>query len=187
MNKYEEYGKIYKLECNETDMIYYGSTCQRYLCNRKTTHLSNYKDFLTGKFKHNLTAFQILKNMNFKMTLVENYPCKSREELEYRERYYIENFECINTSIPRKTVEEQKETKKAYDLKHKKYFADLGKERYKNDKEYSDKIRERTRIRRAENIDTIRIENIRYNRYKRTWGGDKRNNNNLLEISLDIF
>jgi hypothetical protein len=30
------------------------------------------------------------------MELVEDYPCESRKELEEREAYYINNYECIN-------------------------------------------------------------------------------------------
>jgi len=30
------------------------------------------------------------------MDLVEDFPCNSRKELEARESYYINNFECIN-------------------------------------------------------------------------------------------
>ena len=37
---------------------------------------------------------------------MKSFPCNTKLELEKRERYYIENFECVNKSIPTRTKKE---------------------------------------------------------------------------------
>jgi hypothetical protein len=44
--------------------------------------------------------------------LVENYSCNSKKELETRERYYIENNECVNKNMPTRTMKEYQEENK---------------------------------------------------------------------------
>ncbi len=78
-----ENGKIYKIVCSETNRVYYGSTTQKYLCNRLAGH----------KYKKQSTMKDFV---DMKIYLVEHYSCKSKQELEDRENYYIKNFECVN-------------------------------------------------------------------------------------------
>ena len=40
-------GKIYKIECNETGEVYYGSTTRK-LCDRMTDHRRGYRFWLEG-------------------------------------------------------------------------------------------------------------------------------------------
>lgn len=89
-------GKIYKIECNITNEIYYGSTACKYLSSRLAKH----------KNKRNCIAINIIDRGNFTCKLVEEYPCNSKYELEQRERYYIENNMCINKIIPTRTNKE---------------------------------------------------------------------------------
>ena len=94
MNKYEN-GKIYKLT-GSNGLVYYGSTIIS--LNRR---LSNHKS------KNNVCSSKSLENM--KIELVENYPCNCKRELETRERWFIENNECINNKVPVRTKEENKQ------------------------------------------------------------------------------
>jgi hypothetical protein len=41
--------------------------------------------------------------------LVEKFPCESKDELHARERYYIENNECVNKYIPNRTNAEYRQ------------------------------------------------------------------------------
>lgn len=92
MPDYKE-GKIYKIVCEEKKLIYYGSTTQS-LHNRLIRHKSNKNG-------------NVNKNMEKpKIYLIENYPCDSRYELMTRERYFIENNQCINKIIPTRTKKE---------------------------------------------------------------------------------
>ncbi len=94
-------GKIYKLVCNITGDVYYGSTIQS-LAVRKGGHIQDYKNYKNEKRPY-ITSFKIIENGDYDVILVENFPCKNKEELHARERYYIDNFECINKYKPGRT------------------------------------------------------------------------------------
>jgi group I intron endonuclease len=88
-------GKIYKLVCHTTGKVYIGSTTKKYLSQRLTEHMSNYKSYLkTGKIGN--TSVEVLENNNFEIMLLELYPCSSKDELHARERYYCQLTECVN-------------------------------------------------------------------------------------------
>lgn len=95
-------GRIYKLVCNITGLKYIGSTCQP-LYKRLAGHVSAYK---AGN-KQGLTSINIISNGNYKIVLIENYPCNSKEELIRRERYHIEALECVNHNKPIIHLEEK--------------------------------------------------------------------------------
>lgn len=83
-------GKIYKIYSNSVDLVYYGSTTQ------------SLKDRLSGhEHSDGCSSKKIITTTNdYKIELVENYPCSSKYELELRESYYIENNKCINDALP---------------------------------------------------------------------------------------
>ena len=101
-------GKIYKITCNDTGDVYYGSTKKHYLCNRKSEHRADVKRYDEGKKPRKCACYNIVKNNNFKMEIVEEAPL---ENLKQREKYYIENFKCININNPLPTKEEAKKKK----------------------------------------------------------------------------
>ena len=96
--------KIYKIIDNTNDNIYIGSTCQS-LKKRLSEHKNDYKRFLKGLF-NNVTSFDILKNNDYKIELLENCDIKTKQELLQRERYYIENNECLNKIVPGRNKKE---------------------------------------------------------------------------------
>jgi len=116
MPNYQQ-GKIYKIKCNITGEQYFGSTVVQ-LCNRKAGHNSHYKLYKNGQ-TGKCASYNIIERGDWSMVLVEAYSCDSKEELFARERYYIENNDCINISRPIINEEEHKE------LKHKSYLKNL--------------------------------------------------------------
>jgi hypothetical protein len=88
-------GKIYKIVCNTTGKCYIGSTCSPYLSTRLAQHRNNFKSFLKGKFNY-VSSYEVLENNNYDIVLLELFPCSCKEELLARERFYIENTECVN-------------------------------------------------------------------------------------------
>jgi hypothetical protein len=98
-------GKIYKIVCNTTGNIYVGSTCQPTLARRLSKHVGDYKSYL-NKNKHFMTSYAIIKNNDYNIILLEAFPCNSKDELHARERYYIENIECVNKNIPTRSFKE---------------------------------------------------------------------------------
>jgi hypothetical protein len=101
-------GKIYKLESEGEEKIYIGSTTLL-LCQRLAEHKRAYKRFINGDKTQSLTSKELIKNENCIITLIEDYPCERKEQLLSRERYWFNQFNCINKLRPLLT-EEEKET-----------------------------------------------------------------------------
>ena len=112
--------KIYKIVDNTNGNIYVGSTTEKYLSKRLQRHLSNYKYWIKNN-KIYYSSFEIFKNNNYYIELIENVNCNDIYELRNRERYYIENCECVNINVPNRTTEEYVKTEK---YKQKKSFRD---------------------------------------------------------------
>ena len=94
-NKYLK-GKVYTIKSKNSNDVYIGSTCQT-LSQRMSKHKS-------GKYKCKSTI--VFDSGDAYIELIENYPCKSEEELRCRERFYIENTTCVNKEIPGRTKKE---------------------------------------------------------------------------------
>ena len=156
-------GIIYRIYDNTNGDVYYGSTANvlRY---RMGTHKSEAKSAYS-KCK----SKSIILNDDYFYSEVEKYPCNSKKELETRERYYIENFTCVNKNVPTRTGKEwrednkeaikayrvdHKEARKAYDTKFKennkeelsvyfkKYYQEHKEERKEEKQEYNNKYKE---------------------------------------------
>ena len=106
-------GKIYKIVCNTTGLIYIGSTCENRLSGRLSHHVSNYKQYLTGKTNY-ASSYDIIKNGNYEIFLIENYPCGNSDELHMRERFYKEYQECVNVNNPIRLKEDDRLSKQIY-------------------------------------------------------------------------
>jgi len=120
MNKYSQ-GKIYKIVDNTNNNVYYGSTTDT-LSRRLSKHKYD------SKIRSSCRSLLIIKNGNYDIILIENYPCESKEQLETRERYYIENNECVNINIPGRPHKEWREENKEILLSYaKKYYKENSK------------------------------------------------------------
>ena len=136
-------GKIYKITGG--GMTYYGSTTQPL-----------YKRFHQHK-KLNCSSKNIIETGEAIIVLVELFSCKSKEELFSRERWFIENNECVNKNIPTRTDKEYRiDNANKINERHRQYRLDNNKEK---DKQYRldniDKINERDRQYRQVNRDKI--------------------------------
>ena len=100
MNKYQN-GKIYKIVNDELGLTYFGSSCN-------LLHKRLYEHKNRSNKEYNCTSSKILFTTEFQpqIFLVEAYPCENKLELEKRERYYIENNECVNKNIPTRSQKE---------------------------------------------------------------------------------
>ena len=87
-------GKIYKIIDIDTGSVFIGSTVQT-MEKRMSKHVEHFKSYSKGKGKF-MTAFKVMKNNNFQMELIEDYPCKSRNELELQELYWTNEIDCVN-------------------------------------------------------------------------------------------
>jgi hypothetical protein len=112
--QYMNHGKIYKIVCNVTGLVYYGSTTLS-LNRRLSIHKSDYKQYLNGNTNYK-TSFKILETGDYNIHLVEDYKCLNKKQLESIERVYIEGYPCINKNVAGRT---RKEINKAYREKNK--------------------------------------------------------------------
>ncbi len=122
-------GKIYKIVCNTTGLVYIGSTCEPTLARRLAGHRISYNQYLKGN-GNNVTSFTLLEKNNYEIILIENCPCESKDELHKQERIYIESMICVNKVIPSRKIEEYKETE-IYKNKIKEY-KEINKEKIKD-------------------------------------------------------
>ena len=96
--------KIYKIySLSNEELVYYGSTTQR-LSQRKAEHVKDSK-----KEHYNGSSKIIINNGNWKMELIQDYPCLNRLELETLEGEYIKNNKCINLMIPARTKKQYRD------------------------------------------------------------------------------
>ena len=96
-------GKIYQIVCNITGEVYIGST-KAYLTERMSKHLKENNMF-------DCVSKRIIDRGDYTPSLIENYPCRNKSELRWRERYYTETMKCININRPIITEEERKQLK----------------------------------------------------------------------------
>lgn len=143
--------KIYKIVCNITGLTYYGSTLQP-ISKRMYGHRSDYK--LNKGCKSEL----VLAGCDYNYSLVEEVPCENKEQLLRRERFWVENNECVNKQIPGRTRKEFYEqyyeaNEEKIKEKKKQYYeatVDKFKQYYEANKE---KIKERNKQYASEKIE----------------------------------
>lgn len=87
--------RIYKIT-SSNGLPYIGSTIQQ-LSKRLASH----------RAIRDCKSIIHLDSDDCQITLIELFPCESKEELLMRERYYIENMECCNKCIPIRTENEK--------------------------------------------------------------------------------
>jgi hypothetical protein len=109
--------------------------------------------------KHEFFNAPYFKNRNCcKTSLIEEYPCKNKEELLWRERFWIDRIDCVNKRRP--IINEEERNKMKLD----------------NAKKWT-----------ADNIDRVNeVRRKRYH-FRNSWGGDERRENNLLFIDVNLF
>lgn len=128
-------GKIYKIVNEDLNLTYYGSTTKKYLASRIAQHKYQSKKCI-NKF---ITSSKLFSTNNYKACIVEEIEFENIKQLREREKYYIENFDCVNKQIPNLT---KKQTQKKYREKNKdtikSYYQDVLKERRKTQFKYCD-------------------------------------------------
>ena len=131
--------KIYKIVCNETGQTYYGST---------TVPLSQ----RIGKHRRytGCSSWCIIERGNYDYSLIEEFSCESKEQLHKRERWYIENNDCVNVRVEGRTQKEYKQENKEKIQEQTKQYREANKEKIQEQrKQYleanKEKIQEQTK------------------------------------------
>ena len=145
-------GKIYKIVSDsEPNKVYIGSTTQQ-LSKRLGGHVSDYICFLNGKH-HFVTSFDLLKNNDYQILLIENVNCENKEELHKKEGEWIRKYkndneleDCINKHIAGRT-------KKEYNFDNKVKVREYKKQYHEDNR---DKISKKKKLYRENNKDKIK-------------------------------
>ena len=164
MPNYQD-GKIYKIVCRITNLVYIGSTTTKYLCNR----LGQHKHALNNKNLRQSTSKEVLKNNDYYIELIELVPCNSKDELTKRERFYIESIDCVNKCVPGRTPQEYylvnkdklKKYRKEYNEQNKEKITEQQKQYYEANK---DKKKQYQKLYRENNKKMIKEKKKEYNK-----------------------
>jgi len=141
--------KIYKIYSYQggTNEIYFGSTCQS-LSMRMAKHRSKYKSYNSATKKANtgrVSSFDLFdKYDDCIIELVENYPCRAKDELLAREGYFIRNNKCLNKIVAGRTQKQYRQENKVkiheasrrYGQTHKAQISKQKKVDYQDNKAY---------------------------------------------------
>lgn len=150
-------GKIYKIISENTEKYYIGSTTQP-LSKRFSDHKSNYKMFQNSKY-HNYSSFDIIKENDCKIVLIEDYPCENKNQLESRERYWIDKYKdnivnkCIPTRTDKEYYKDNIEKAQKYRDEHKQEIKEYNNKYYEEQK---DKIKAQSKNYRLKNLDIVK-------------------------------
>lgn len=99
--------KIYKLWSPSQNLVYYGSTTQT-LSQRLADHIKKKRLNIGGQY----TSYLVLDCEDYKMELVEEYPCNNKEQLAKKEGEYVKNNKCVNIRVEGRTMKEWYEDNK---------------------------------------------------------------------------
>jgi hypothetical protein len=175
-------GKIYKLISPSKNLVYYGSTIQT-LSQRLGGHIRDKKVVIKTNNKHrSCSSFLVLECGDYKIELVEDYPCNNKQQLEKKEGEYIRNNECVNKNVAGRTdkeyyidnVDKLKEQGKQYynnnvdkvKEKHKEYYNDnvvkISERIKKNRENNPEKFKERSKKYYNNNVDKVKEKKKEY-------------------------
>ena len=115
---------FYKITSTNTDKIYVGST-EKDINERLNQHETHYRLFKDGKCRY-ITSFEILEYKDYKIELLENKICESKEERNTVECNYIINTpNTVNKHLPGRTPEQYyQDNKQELNELHRQYYND---------------------------------------------------------------
>ena len=91
-------GRVYKIYCNDCDLVYVGST-RKYLHQRLAQHKLDMRKWL--KNKHNYcTSFQVIANDDCKIELLHEEIYGDEEEMHEMEKHFIHLLGAVNGRNP---------------------------------------------------------------------------------------
>ena len=149
MPNYQD-AKIYKLVNDSMPgLVYYGSTVNTF-ARRLGQHKAP-----TNKCKSKC----LFEHGTVQIFLVEEYPCENKLQLNARERFYIENNDCVNKHIPGRSKKEYYHDNHAEILIQKKEYYDANQDEISlRMKEYYAKNRDKRSLKSKEYYDANQDE-----------------------------
>jgi adenylate kinase family enzyme len=116
----------------------------------------------------NITSKLLFEQGICKIYLVEEFPTDNKMLLHQRERWYIENNECVNKCLPGRTKKEWEVDNKEHILNHQKDYYNANKEQKKiYQLQNADKIKQYQINYRIQNSDKINQQSKAYRARKK--------------------
>ena len=181
--------KIYKLWSPSKNLVYYGSTTQT-LSQRFAEHIRKKRN------KDKCYSCLVLDCEDYKIELVEEYPCNNRQQLMKKEGEYIKNNECVNKNVAGRTDLEYRQDNKEHLLKYHKIYRENNGEKLKERcKKYRENHKEKITEYRENNKQQIKEYKKSYyennkqqiSEYKKSCYETKKQNNAIYEWLLEII
>ncbi len=112
---------VYKITSGT--QVYFGST--KDFSRRKIQHINAYENYIKNGGRY-YQSFDILKLGDYTFEIIETHNIISKFDLLMREKFYIDNNDCINNRAPINTVDELKQQKQAREKRYRqKHDVDL--------------------------------------------------------------
>lgn len=138
------FGIIYKITDNTNGNVYYGSA-EMTLEKRMSIHKSGVN------YEYTCASSKIIKNGDYEASVLEEGEYENRFQLRERERWYIENNECVNKVIPNRTKKEyQQDNKEQIKVKRKERYEKNKDRENEMNKKYCEKHKEEIKERNKE-------------------------------------
>jgi hypothetical protein len=83
--------KLYKISSPNTQLVYIGSSCAPLLSARLSKHVHDLKRYKQGDF-HFISSFIVLEAGDYKIELLELYPCEHKDQLRTREQFWLNEY-----------------------------------------------------------------------------------------------
>lgn len=153
-------GKIYKIVSSYTDMVYVGNTTKKLLSQRMYNHRTDCRRWIKGKTPY-CASMSIMLYPDAHIVLLEEYPCKTKDQLKAQEQHWIDKFgdlavnlnksytgyenkkdymQIYNSTYRQKNRKKMLKQKKDDYHKNRKRYLKQGKERYQRQKAERSKI-----------------------------------------------
>jgi hypothetical protein len=170
MSNYQN-GTIYKIVCKDPEITdcYVGSTTSH--LKRKSHHKYNCNNEKSKEY--NIPVYRYIRDNggwdNWEFVLLEDYPCRTKKQLNIRERFWFEKLGAkLNSCYPERGEDEKKEIIKEYNKEYRKKNIEHLNE---VNKEYREKNKEKIREQQKEKVEcpcgSVVIKNY-LARHKRT-------------------
>ena len=147
-------GCVYKLVCNKTGEVYYGST----EVDVKIRLMGHIREARCSKPRRHAKSKQIIDRGDYCIECVEQFENLTKQELRIKEGEYISNNDCINKNVagrsPQQSKEDNKEKYKERKKECDKKYREENKEKvFENKKIYYEENKEKIKEHRSEKIE----------------------------------
>ena len=97
--------KIFKIQSPDGELCFIGTTTLKYLSQRKAKLVSDYREHIdkrVGKKRPYYEIFEKFDPSDVNFILIEEYTCRTVDQLKSRTQKYINETDCLNKKYLRR-------------------------------------------------------------------------------------